>query len=88
MIDEGITDEKYEPTSDTTLTDLKSFQDFLYSYRNFKNDKDPYDYNQIRPLFDKLSSLFASAKTHKFDNLNQINCEISTYALYLQYILL
>ena len=47
MIDEGIKDGKYEPTSDITLTNLKSFQDFIY--RNFKNNKDYFDYSEIRP---------------------------------------
>ena len=73
MIDEGIKDGKYEPTSDTTLTDLKSFQDFVY--RNFKHNKDHFDYSEIRPSSNKPASLFGSAKTHKFANLNEINCE-------------
>ena len=30
MIDEGIASGKYVETSDTTQTDLKRFQDFLY----------------------------------------------------------
>ena len=73
MNDEGISDGKYEPTSDTALSDLKTFQDFFY--RSFKNNKYPLDYSEIRPSSNKPSSLFASAKTHKFDHLNQTNGE-------------
>ena len=35
MIDEGIASGKYVETSDTTQTDLKHLQDFLY--RHFKD---------------------------------------------------
>ena len=34
MIDEGTTNGTYAPTTDSTLTDLKKFKDFLH--RNFK----------------------------------------------------
>ena len=37
MIDEGIASGKYVETIDTTHTDLKRFQDFLY--RHFKDEK-------------------------------------------------
>ena len=35
MIDEGITNETYAPTADSTLSYLKNFQDFLR--RTFKD---------------------------------------------------
>jgi hypothetical protein len=48
MIEEGITQGKYETTTDSTLSDLSSFQDFLY--RNFSKNASPtLDYTHIRP---------------------------------------
>ena len=38
MVNEGIKNGIYKETTDTTLHDLKLFQDFLY--RNFKDYKD------------------------------------------------
>ena len=35
MVNEGITNEAYAPTTDSTIIDLKKFQDFLR--RNFKD---------------------------------------------------
>ena len=37
IVDEGIANEKYKETSDTTHVDFKRFKDFLY--RNFKDKK-------------------------------------------------
>ena len=46
MINERITNETYAPTADTTLSDLKKFQDFLHH-----NCKDKFTrYKDIRPL--------------------------------------
>ena len=47
MIDNGIDQGKYQPTTNTTMSDLTFFQDFLY--RNFKNSTGLLDYSKIRP---------------------------------------
>ena len=70
MVNENIKYSIYKETIDTTLHDLKLFQDFLY--RNFKYYK---DYEKIRPVSDRLARLYASAKTHKFDNVNDVTLD-------------
>ena len=71
MIDEGITNGTYAPTTDSTLTDLKKFQDVLR--RNFK-DKLTH-YKDMRPVFNQPGRLNAAAKTHKFNSLDEITVE-------------
>ena len=74
MIEEGITQGKYETTTDSTLSDLSSFQDFLY--RNFgKNASPTLDYTHIRPVSNQPARLYATAKTHKFEDHNQITTD-------------
>ena len=67
MIEEGIRDGKYTPTDDTIMKDLNSFQYFLRKY--FKNS--PF-YNNIFPSYNQPARFFATAKTHKFNNLSEI----------------
>ena len=62
MIDEGITNGTYAPTVDTTLNDLKKFQDFLL--RNFKGKFDRY--KDLRPVSNQPGRLYATTKTHKY----------------------
>ena len=71
MIDEGITNGTYAPTADTTLNDLKKFQDFLR--RNFKDKFDRY--KDMRRLSNQPGTLYATAKTHKFSSLDEITIE-------------
>ena len=52
MIDEGVTNGTYVPTVDTTLNNLKKFQDFLRG--NFKGKFDRY--KDIRPWQIKCNS--------------------------------
>ena len=66
MIDARITNGTYVPTTDSTLTDLKKFQDFLR--RNFK-DKD------MTPVSNQPGRSYATAKTHKFNSLDEITVE-------------
>ena len=74
MIEEGISQGKYETTNDCTLSDLKSFQDFLY--RNFsKNSFTTLDLTQIRPVSNQPARLYATAKTHKFEDHKLITTE-------------
>ena len=68
MINEGIEQGKYEETEDNILKELESFQSFLY--RHFKDT--PY-YKQMLPSSHQPARFFALAKTHKFDNLSDIN---------------
>ena len=66
MIDARITNGTYVPTTDSTLTDLKKFQDFLR--RNFK-DKD------MTPVSNQPGRSYATAKTHKLNSLYEITVE-------------
>jgi len=67
MIEEGIADGKYVLTEDNTLKDLKSFQDFLT--RNFKSSM---PLNKIKLTSNQPAFLYGTAKTHKFQNPEQI----------------
>ena len=68
MINEGIEQGKYEETEDKILKELESFQSFLYCH--FKDT--PY-YKQMLLSSHQPARFFTSAKTHKFDNLSDIN---------------
>ena len=68
MVKGGIKDGIYKETTDTILHDLKLFQDFLY--RNFKDYK---DYEIMRPVSNHPAQFYASAKTHIFHNINDVN---------------
>ena len=71
MIDDGINNGTYAPTTDSTLSDLKKFQDFLR--RNFKEKFT--HYKDMRPVSSQPSRLYATAKTHKFNSLDEITKE-------------
>ena len=84
MIEEGIANGKYMVTEDNTLKDLKSFQDFLT--RNFKSSL---PLNKIKPTSNQPAFLYGTAKTHKFQNPEQITKDnlklrpiVSTYTCY------
>ena len=70
MLNDGISKGIYAPTKDTTLRDLKLFQDFLC-----KNFKDKYDYEEIRPVSHEPGKLYTIAKTHKFNLLDNITVD-------------
>ena len=67
MIQDGINNGTYIETDDTTLQDLKLFQSFLY--RNFKTHK---KYKEMIPSSNQPARLFATAKTHKLKNNDEI----------------
>ena len=67
MVEEGIANGKYVMTEDNTLKDLKSLQDFLT--RNFKSSL---PLNKIKPTSNQPAFLYGTAKTHKFQNPEQI----------------
>ena len=53
-----------------TKQDLETFQRFLY--QNIKNQP---TYGNMRPKFSQPAWLYATAKTHKFNNLDEITAE-------------
>ena len=71
MLNDGINKGIYVPTVDTTLRDLKLFQDFLR--RNFKDKYDKYE--EMRPVSHEPGKLYATAKTHKFNSLDDITVD-------------
>ena len=71
MINDGISQGIYASTVDTTLSDLKKFQDFLR--RSFKGKYDRYEY--MRPISNQNGKIDATAKTHQFHSLENITTE-------------
>ena len=71
MIDEGIKNGIYAPTEENTLNDLGKFLDFLR--RNFKDKFARYE--DMRPVSNQPGRIYATAKTHKFNSLDQINID-------------
>ena len=69
MIDEGIRIGIYAPTEDNTLNDLRKFQDFLR--RNFKDKFARYE--DMRSVSNQPGRIYLTAKTHKFNSLDDIN---------------
>ena len=67
MIDDGIMRSTYVETTDNTLKELSRFQDFLY--RNFHNYE---RYKDIQPDNNQSARLYGTAKTHKFERLEDI----------------
>ena len=67
MLEDGISKGTYKRTDDTTLQDLKRYQDFLY--RNFYNYE---HYKKMYPQSNQPAKLYGTAKTHKFNDTNDI----------------
>ena len=67
MIDEGITNERHAPITDSTLSDLKKFQDFLH--RSIKNKF--IHYKDMITVSNQPGRLYAIAKA-KFNSLDEI----------------
>ena len=70
MIKNGTQKWVYVETEDNTLRDLNHFQDFLY--RNFKNNE---YYNKMYPTSNQPAQLYVTAKTHKHENIDEINVQ-------------
>ena len=70
MINKGIESVTYVQCEGTAINDLKLFQYFLR--QNFKRHE---KYAKIRPAVNQPAKLFATAKTHKFNNIEDINVE-------------
>ena len=62
-----------EATANTTLQDFKFFQDFFY--RHLRNKSDHLDYKKIKPSSNKPAFLYGTAKTHKFDDLDNVTID-------------
>jgi hypothetical protein len=70
MIEIGISDGTYVECEDTTFKDLELFRNFLY--RHFKDHP---KYKKMLPASHRPARMYGSAKTHKFDNFEDINVE-------------
>ena len=70
MIEEGVKKGTYKKIEDTTLQDLKKFQDFLY--RKFYTYE---HYKSMYPHSNQPAKLYGTAKTHKFNNIQEMNKE-------------
>ena len=70
ILEERISKGTYEKTDDTTLRDLKRFQDFLY--RNFYNYE---NYHKMYPHSNQPAKLYGTAKTDKFKDIKEITKE-------------
>ena len=70
MLNKGIKRRTYELSTDTTKQDLETFQSCWY--RNFKNHP---SYNKMRPKSNQPARLYATAKTHKFNDLDEVTAE-------------
>ena len=68
MMSKGISKGKFVETVDSTHQDLKHFQDFLY--RHFYKTK---YYDGMHPVSNQPARFLATAKTHKFDTIEDIN---------------
>ena len=63
MIDEGIRNGIDTPTEDNTLNDLRKFKDKFARYKD------------MRPVSNQPGRIYAKAKTHKFNSLDDINAD-------------
>ena len=71
MIEDGIIKGTYVETTDNTLKELSWFQDFLY--RNFHKLYSVYSvYKDMKPDSNQPARLYETAKTHKFETLEDI----------------
>ena len=74
MLNEGIKRETYERSTDVAKQDLETFQSFLY--RNFKSHP---RYDKMRPKSNQPVGLYVTAKTHKFNNLDEVTVKKLKY---------
>ena len=70
MIDNCIMKGTYVETTGNTFKELSRFQDFLY--RNFHNYE---RYKDMQPDINQPAPLYGTAKTHKFETLEDITVE-------------
>ena len=73
MIDDGISQGIYSSTVDTTLSDLKKFQDFLR--RNFKGKYDRYE--DMRSISNQPGKIYATLKNY----INLVHWRISQFKI-------
>ena len=70
MLDEIIKRGTYDQSTDNTRQDLGTFQSFLY--HNFKNHT---SYDKMKPKSSQPAGLYSTAKTYKFNDLDEISVE-------------
>ena len=70
MLNDGISQGKYVETVDNTHQDLKHFRNFLYNHF-YKIEY----YDKMRPISNQPARFFATAKTHKFNKIEDINIQ-------------
>ena len=75
----GIKNGTYAETDDTTMQDLKRFQDFLC--RNFKKYE---HYNEMYPESNELAKMYCTAKTHKFGSADIKPTKLKFHPKYFQ----
>ena len=69
LINDGISKGMYVvEENENTLTELKSFQNYVY--RHFKKHE---KYKEMRPTSSQPARIFTTAKTNKFTDIKQIN---------------
>ena len=70
IINEGIQQGKNKEIDDNILKELESFKSFLYWHiKNSPNCK------QVLPSSHQAARFFATAKTHRFENINDITID-------------
>ena len=72
MIDDGIKEGIYETSKDSTLSDHKKFNDFLY--RHFRKSH-PEMYERMTSSSNQPAQLYGTAKTHKFPDISEISVD-------------
>ena len=70
IINKDIKRGTYDRSTDTGKHDLETFQSFLY--RNFENHP---SYDKMTPKSNQPARLYATAKTHKFNDLDEVTVE-------------
>ena len=71
-MNDGIRTGIYKLTVDNTLDDLKTFK-VSYIYCNFYGKYEHYE--EMLPKSNQPGQLYGTAKTHKFDNIDDITLE-------------
>ena len=70
MIADGISQGKYAETVNNTHEDLKNFQNFMYKHF-YKTEY----YGKMRPISNQPAIFIKTAKTHKFNKIEDINIQ-------------
>ena len=80
MINDGIHGGIYKVTVDNTLDDLETFKSFLYC--NFYGKYEHYE--KMLPKSNQPGQLYGTAKTHKFNGIEDISLENLKFCLIIR----